>query len=166
MLVRGKKHSVIQHLRVTLNSNAKGSVSTAACLFDAEQRRLSSRPLFKSQFKAFVNDVEKDSAQHEERWPEGWEVHVQQILPGNLVCPKLWISRTTAGHMARQLWQVITVQHGVWEVGKLQVEDRSSEVNSAFQHKRAYTWLHNNVKVVCYFIVLFNKCSLDCVFIA
>lgn len=69
-----------------------------------------------------MNDVEKDSAQHEERWPEGWEVHVQQILPGNLVCSELWVSRTAVGLMAGQLWQVITVQHGVGEVCKLQVE--------------------------------------------
>lgn len=68
-----------------------------------------------------MNDVEKDSTQHKECWPEGWEVHVQQILPGNLFCPKLWICRTTVGVLARQLWQVIAVQHGVWEVCKLQV---------------------------------------------
>lgn len=70
-----------------------------------------------------MNDVEKDSAEYEERRPEGWEVHVQQILPGNLVCLELGMGRTTAGLMARQLWQVITVQHGVWEVCKLQVKD-------------------------------------------
>lgn len=114
--------AVIQHWRKS-NFNTQVSVSAAACLFDTEQWGLSSRPLFESQFKAFMNDVEKDSAQHEERWPEGWEVHVQQILPGNLVCSELWMSRTAAGHMAGKLWQVITVQHGVWEVWKLKAED-------------------------------------------
>ena len=89
--------------------NPKGSVSAAACLFDAEQWRLSSRSLFKSQFKAFVNDVEENSAQHEERRPERREVHVQQILPGHLVCSELRVSRTTAGHVAWQLRQVVAV---------------------------------------------------------
>jgi len=80
-----------------------------------------------------VNDVKEDSAQHKERWPEGREVHVQQVLPRHLVCSELWIlSTSTAGHMARQLWQVITVQHGVWEVCKLRVEDQVELIQRVF----------------------------------
>lgn len=84
-----------------------------------------------------MNDVEEDSAQHEERWPKGWEVHVQQILPRDLVCSLLRLSRTTAGHMAGKLWQVITVQHGVWEVCKLE-GGRAGEGNSALEKHHGY----------------------------
>lgn len=41
-----------------------------------------------------MNDVEEDSTQYEERWPEGWKIHVQQICPGHLVRSKLRVSRT------------------------------------------------------------------------
>lgn len=94
---------------------------SSACLLDAEQRGFASRSLLKSEFKAFVNDVEKDPTQHEKRWLEGRKVHAYQILPGNVLCPQIWVGRTPVGLvMSRKFWQVIAVQHGVWEVCKLQ----------------------------------------------
>lgn len=71
-----------------------------------------------------MNNIEENPAQHEERRSERREVHVQQMLPGDLVHPHLCMSRTAAGQVTRQLWQVITVQHGIWEICKLQVEER------------------------------------------
>lgn len=84
-----------------------------------------------------MNDVEKDPAQHEERWPEGGEVHVQQILPGHLVGSELWVSRAAAGLMARQLRQVVTVQHGVREVCKLREEDQGKSIQHVFSSTMA-----------------------------
>lgn len=102
MQMRLEKGSAIQPewQHVCREEAVKLGVLAAACLFDAEQRGLSGRPLFKSQFKAFVNDVEKDPAQDEERRPEGREVHIQQILPGHLVGSKLGVCWATAGQVA------------------------------------------------------------------
>lgn len=98
----------------------------AACLLDAEQRGLSGGTLLQAQLKALVDDVEENSAQDQEGRPEGREVHVHQVLPRDLLGAEVRIGRAAEGLVARQLGQVVAVEHGVREVCKLGGERDSS----------------------------------------
>lgn len=70
-----------------------------------------------------MDDVEEHSAQDQEGRPEGREVHVHQVLPRDLLGAEVRVGRTAEGVNARQLGQVVAVEHRVWEVCKLGGEE-------------------------------------------
>lgn len=69
-----------------------------------------------------MDDVEEHSAQDQEGRPEGRKVHVDQVLPRDLLGAEVRVGRAAEGLVARQLGQVVAVEHGVREVCKLGVQ--------------------------------------------